>query len=163
MIIVPATSVLPHEAIWLAENSRGKRLIVEIGSCYGYSTVALATHAKKVIAVDDFKGCRDLGMSDEARGCIFDVFKEITKGYNNIEVDCTDHADYIPPIDCDMAFIDGDHSYENVHRDISRFLERTNLLLCGHDYTWWPGVKMAVDELLPGVEFFSDNLWFKQL
>jgi len=52
----------------------------------------------------------------------------------------------------DMAFIDGSHEYETVHADIILY---SNLLcpgglLSGHDYGQiWPGVRAAVDELLP--------------
>lgn len=53
----------------------------------------------------------------------------------------------------DYVFIDADHRYESVKRDIEAWLPRTRKVLAGHDYCpSHPGVMRAVDELLPGRE-----------
>jgi hypothetical protein len=50
-----------------------------------------------------------------------------------------------------MVFIDGAHDYESVKRDILTWSARLRPggLLCGHDRNQ-PGVRRAIDELLPG-------------
>ena len=51
----------------------------------------------------------------------------------------------------DLVFVDGDHSYEAVKRDIEMWLPkiRKGGLLIGHDYCdKWLGVRKAVDEML---------------
>ncbi len=64
----------------------------------------------------------------------------------------------------DLVFIDGDHSYEEVKRDIilwSPKVKRSGVLV-GHDYNHrkHPGVKLAVDECFPeGVHRYKDKVW----
>ena len=52
-----------------------------------------------------------------------------------------------------LVFLDGDHRYEAVKTDINAWKDIVppEGLFCGHDYTLcYPGVVMAVQELLPG-------------
>lgn len=48
----------------------------------------------------------------------------------------------------DFAYLDGDHSYEQVRKDLSAYypLIKAGGILCGDDYDVHPGVKRAVDE-----------------
>lgn len=76
----------------------------------------------------------------------------------------------VDPQSLDFAFIDADHSYEAVKRDIAVW--RTNIkpggLLCGHDYGMWEdrgfGVRQAVDEACERhgwtLELGEDSTWF---
>jgi hypothetical protein len=54
----------------------------------------------------------------------------------------------VPLHSLDFCFIDGDHRYESVKRDIELWRPRTRILLCGHDYggKHHKGVDKAVDE-----------------
>lgn len=64
----------------------------------------------------------------------------------------------------DFVWIDADHSAEAVRSDIltwSRALRPDGWLL-GHDINW-PGVREAVDELVPGYEIGPDVVWFRPL
>lgn len=160
--MIGRTFMRDNELAWLTEQAKGKELVVEFGSCYGHSTRALADSAMRVIAVDDFRGPRDQDIEPLERQNIFTDFLENLKDYQNITVMKCDHAEYVVP-DCDMAFIDGDHGYDNIKRDLLKFINRKNLFLCGHDYEWWPSVKQAVDELIPDVEVYDGNVWYKQL
>lgn len=62
---------------------------------------------------------------------------------------------------CDFVFIDGDHSYEGVRRDIKAWMSRVKPggLMCGHDITR-AGVRRAVDELLGDIDKDDDKTWF---
>jgi hypothetical protein len=69
-----------------------------------------------------------------------------------------------------FVFIDGDHSYAGVKRDIAlwRGLVEPGGLLCGHDYSSSPAkrgeVKRAVDEIFPsGVKTGQNSTWFVRL
>jgi hypothetical protein len=65
----------------------------------------------------------------------------------------------------DFVFIDGNHRYEYVGKDILAWgpLVKTGGWLCGHDYghEGCEGVKMAVDEIFPTqAETGPDFTWF---
>jgi predicted O-methyltransferase YrrM len=61
----------------------------------------------------------------------------------------------------DFALIDGSHEYQDVIDDITEWLKRLKpgAMLAGDDYAW-PGVRQAVDELLPGADIIDHlGLW----
>lgn len=83
---------------------------------------------------------------------------ELIKAYTH------EAAKQVPDESLDFIFIDADHSYEGCKRDIidwSPKLKRTGWLL-GHDINW-PGVRKAVDELVPGYEIGPNVVWFRPL
>lgn len=65
----------------------------------------------------------------------------------------------------DFVFIDADHSYESVYRDIVAWKPKVKIggLLAGHDFSeYHPGVVKAVVELLPGYQTNGNgNSWKK--
>jgi Predicted O-methyltransferase len=160
IIDIPGATRL-NELEWLNEHARGKKCIVELGTYLGRSTIALASGGK-VYAVDDFIGDRSEIISDEDRAKIYERFLHNIKGFPNIYPVICDHADYDPPDEVDMVFIDGSHKYNDVIRDILKYKHRDNILICGHDYLWWPSVKEAVDKMFgfDGYKVYDDNLWY---
>lgn len=60
----------------------------------------------------------------------------------------------------DMVFIDGMHDLANVKADILAWRSKVKPggLFAGHDYDQ-PGVKLAVDELVPGIQV-EDTVWW---
>jgi predicted O-methyltransferase YrrM len=65
----------------------------------------------------------------------------------------------------DFIFIDGDHSYEGVSKDIDAWypLIKSSGILCGHDYgRGFKGVKQAVDERFKEseIELGDDTTYF---
>lgn len=83
-------------------------------------------------------------------------------------------AGMVPDDHFDFVFIDADHSYEAVKRDIQDWLPKVKPggWLCGHDFgkkwaNWGKSgvgeqypVKKAVEELLPGYELDVNDTWF---
>ncbi len=141
--------------------------IVEIGSFKGKSTAALAlgssllsSRKRPVYAIDPF---------------VVPPYEEFE---NNMKMHGLDR--FVIPIkkhsyeaceDCPESiaalFIDGDHNYESVRRDIADYIPRVvkGGIAAFHDYsTYWPGVVKAVDELCGNKEFkiitIYDNLLF---
>lgn len=65
----------------------------------------------------------------------------------------------------DYVFLDADHSYEGVVKDINAWMPKIKKsgALIGHDYHF-PGVRQAVDELLPGVIITDiDHCWYYEI
>lgn len=144
--------LLEEEGRALAELAAGKR-VLEIGSYCGRSTICLAQTAEQVTAVDTWNGAgtprpRNTRGECERNLAAYDVSPKVI-----LEEGVPAEGEY------DLAFIDGDHSYEAVRADIERSLEvlAPEGLLAFHDYrdhagqhdgNWDPGVNDAVDELI---------------
>lgn len=66
----------------------------------------------------------------------------------------------------DFVFIDADHTYESVAKDIQAWYPKVKLggILSGHDYPTWGGVKKAVDEFVKRnnykLQTFKGGVWF---
>ena len=153
-----------EELAWLAEQARDKKSIVEIGSWKGRSTkaLALAQEDGKVYAVDHWRGNPGgdaTGVEAEARGGAAirgeftgHLLPEIERG--RVWPIQADHARLVETLEAcggfagaDMVFIDGDHAYEAVARDIRSALAivKPGGLIAGHDLNE-PGVAKAVQE-----------------
>lgn len=140
---------------WLAWSARDKHVIVELGCYKGRSTRAMADHCPgRVWAVDDFLTGGDSGA--EAKACFAEEFAANLRDLipDKVIPVALDHAHAarlsVVPY---MVFIDGDHSHAAARRDICawKFKLAPGGLLCGHDFgNGYPGVDMAVEELLPG-------------
>jgi len=154
-----------EELAYLAEKAKSATCVVELGSWKGRSTKAMAMTCKgKIYAVDSWRGSTEgdaTGVEAEQRG------RETIKGefYDNVAIE---HKNVVVT-DCehafagtslkhlagtvDFAFVDGDHSFEHVKRDILTCLDlmAPGGILSGHDLNE-PGVAKAVNELLPGAK-----------
>ena len=65
----------------------------------------------------------------------------------------------------DFIYIDANHTYESVSRDITDWLPKTNYLIGGHDYqNEWPDVIQAVNDNF-GVpdQQFQDTSWLSRI
>lgn len=141
------------ELEWLATQALDHERIVEIGSYLGRSTRALGDNTKGVVyAVDNFKGVQDMTIPAAIRDNVFELFVYNTGtliSKDKVIPVLTDHSVAEVPITPDMVFIDGDHTYEAVKRDIQKWLPRLSKggLLCGHDIQF-DDVKKAVKEVI---------------
>lgn len=65
----------------------------------------------------------------------------------------------------DFVWIDGDHSYEQVKKDIMNAMNiiKDGGLIGGHDYKNGVGVKIAVDEIFKKFETGDDSTWWQIL
>lgn len=64
----------------------------------------------------------------------------------------------------DICFIDGSHAYDYVRNDSARAFEmvRPGGLIVWHDYSSWPGVTEALDELHRTVPAFASLSWIEE-
>jgi predicted O-methyltransferase YrrM len=72
-------------------------------------------------------------------------------------------ADQLPDNFVDIIFIDADHSYEAVKKDIIKFTPKLKSggLLTGHDIDY-PGVNQAVNELIKEFDVGPNFVWIKK-
>ncbi len=158
------------ELIWLAEQARQHRRIVEVGSWLGRSAVALADNCPGwVYCVDLWDGNLAPGISGggwTAEAC-YEAFSHNMGGRINViplQMSSLQAASWaFPLLPFDMIFLDADHSYEAVKADIQawRPLLVPGGLLCGHDFSEeFDGVRRAVRELLPNYHLGPGWLWY---
>ena len=100
-----------------------------------------------------------------------DIKKEFfinTRHFDNIEL-IEDYSynvvDNFEDKSIDFIYIDGEHDYESVKKDIELYLPKLkdSGIIGGHDFsTQWPGVRRAVNETL-GIpnHVYGDHSWLK--
>lgn len=157
---------------WLAERAGSHQVIVEIGSYLGRSTRAMVDNtAGLIIAIDDWYGPRDVQIPDYERRTIMDRFLQNFSdiGKDRLQYVRVDHhnlTDKMPLITPDMIFIDGDHAYESVQRDLKWATSvMKHGLLCGHDQEY-PSVRRALFEFFPSFRRatdFDSSIWWREL
>lgn len=136
-----------HALFLLAKKGWGNGVILEIGAYHGKSTIALAlgsavSDGEEVISIDPhayetskifMDNIRVMGVAERVRP-IFKTSEEARKNFDK-------------PIR--LLFIDGDHAYESVKKDIMLW---NDLVIDGgvivfHDLNW-ESVFKAIDELI---------------
>ena len=160
---------------WLVDtikNNPELTTIAEVGVFQGESLCKYAPSVKerngKIYAIDWFQGnIHEVYQGSEMKQLHYfrTEQSEIDKIYQSliddlIKIDCLDivvilrgdssqMADEIPDKSLDLCFIDGDHTYEGVCKDITAYQNKVkdDGILSGHDYDQ-PEVRRAVDEYL---------------
>ena len=153
--------------------STGSRF-VEIGSWKGRSAAFMAVeinNSGKIIQFD----CVDtwLGSSTEKQHCedadvkngtLFDAFianiDPIKHLVNPVVADSVSAAKLYQDKSVDFVFIDGDHRYEMVVRDIEAWFPKLKIggIIAGHDYAWCTDVRRAVHDYFgQGVSKYEDQ------
>lgn len=138
---------------------------VEVGSWRGRSTaymaVTIANSGKQIKfdAVDTWKGSLDEEVHQNDPSVINDTLYDeflanmepVKNIVNPIRMASMDAVKLYEDNSLDFVLIDGSHEYELVKQDLTEWLKKLKpgAMLAGDDYEW-PGVKQAVNELLPG-------------
>jgi predicted O-methyltransferase YrrM len=146
-----------REAAELARLAAGK-IVLEVGTFKGFGAILMAqAGARMVHAVDWHRGDGDLGPRDTLCAWWTNVRR------HHVEDQVVGHVgrsvDVLPtfePQSFDFAFVDADHQYEAVVRDLHLVipLVRPAGVIACHDYSSvWPGVVQAVDELVAHPEY----------
>ena len=165
--MINLTSELGHAF----ENIKNTTM-VEIGSYKGESTLMFASSFAfdTIYAIDPL-----VGMSDS----IQEAFNENTKwfkgngtGIGDIKVEhikeySFDAVDRFEDESLDFVYVDGDHSFTNVVKDIGLYLPKIKKsgFIGGHDYSpEHPGVKEAIQYFgFKNGLFFADTSWLAKL
>jgi len=164
-------------------------VVVEIGAWVGHSTICLAATLKekggRIYTIDTFKGegtdlATYVGIDPE------NILKQniVKNGYSLDEITVIngrsdDVVDQVPD-EIDLLFIDGDHRYSQVCRDIDNYSPKVKGggcgIICGHDFDRYDyderyieqdaerghhhGVVKAVMERYPHVSRLPSSVWF---
>lgn len=134
------------------------RSVLEIGCYQGVSTEFWLLHCRRVVAVDPWPD-HAVYRRFLAR-CGHYPNLEMVRGYSPSAVENSVTGPF------DMVYIDGDHSYEAVKRDIAVAKLAGTTWIAGHDHGGnCPGVDQAVKEIntLGRGLFCSDGSWLVRL
>lgn len=154
-------------------------IFVELGAWKGKSTcftcIEILNQKKKMtyLTVDTFKGVHE---GEQAKAYkqfkdenILAQFLHNTRPvYGLFEYHIGGSADAANRHDdqtIDVIFIDASHSKEDVLKDIKAWLPKMKPggMMAGHDYTSWPGVKKAVDQMFKSIDKVQNDCWFKTI
>jgi predicted O-methyltransferase YrrM len=149
-------------------SSPTPKTMIEIGSYMGESTMMFAAVGlfDTIHSIEPHSGSEEFnklyGYSWE------DVKKEYkinTRYFDNI----IHHQDYSHNVvdmfednSIDFIYIDAEHTYESVKRDLELYLPKLKRggTIGGHDYhEVWPGVCNAIDEKFTNITRFIDTSW----
>lgn len=156
----------------LVENCRPDGTIVELGAWKGRSSAFLVVEAKnkspniKIHIVDTWLGSGEhtVGMTDGLYEKFISNMAPLNGHYQAHRMTTDDAAPLFEDGSLDSVFIDADHTYEAVKRDIANWMPKVRKggILAGHDYIHtWPGVIQAVNESISGFSTM-EQCWFKQ-
>lgn len=145
--------------------------MIEIGSYMGESTQIFASSQgfNHIIAIDPLDGYEEFSeMFKYDWKTVEKEFKINTRYFDNITL-LKDYSynvvDTIEDNSQHLVYIDGDHSYDSVKKDIELFLPKIKEggIIAGHDFTpGHPGVIDAVFESFDkeDIQVFEDESWF---
>tara|TARA_Y100000004_G_C8911674_1_gene411194 strand:- start:334 stop:915 length:582 start_codon:yes stop_codon:yes gene_type:complete len=165
-------NLIGHVSYFLNYKDNSKML--EIGCHMGESTLMFcASNAfDEIHCMDPFKGEEEgndmlkIGWDEVKR-----EFWTNTRHFSNkirLHQDFSyNMVDKFPDKYFDFIYIDANHTYEDVKKDILSYLPKTNTLIGGHDYNpgVWDGVVKAVDEIFPNnkIHVHLDTSWLVNL
>jgi hypothetical protein len=140
-------------------NAKDGDVFVELGSWKGASSscmaVEIANSNKKIdfVCVDSFEGdtgLKSCGFSSEGQLNFFlDNMKPVEGFYRYIQSDSSKAADLFENESVDLVFIDAEHTYDSVKKDILSWLPKIKKggTISGHDFmAGHEGVERAVFE-----------------
>lgn len=134
---------------------------VEVGVCYGRSAAFMAVEIEnsgkeiRQHLVDKWSDEAEYHFVNRAVGEPFDC--ALYRG------DSAEAADYFDDGSVDFCFIDADHSYEGVKRDILAWLPKVadGGAIGGHDHTAeFPGVVVAVAQIFGSFAVHRGTSWY---
>lgn len=163
---------------WLIDmiQQNDYKIGAEIGCMVGNTTYRLLKHCPdlRLYAVDLWKNRQDIFTVDSRE--VYDQwdFSQIKKVFDRQTAPYVDRlhvmrgiswdmAMYVQEEELDFVFIDADHGYESVLKDIKAWTPKLKPggLLSGHDSDL-PTVRQALDELLDSswLHFAEDKVWY---
>ena len=166
---------VPVYRSFVSRGPDGGRM-AEVGTWKGKSLCSVADIIIKknlsVVAVDTFEGTVSEGNQacGEPAVLIQNIFEHNLKKFKIadrtqvIKGDSAESASLFPDNHFNMVFIDADHSYESVQKDIEAWWPKVKPggILCGHDWLWHWSVARALKEKFGEESIHTDlcNMWY---
>lgn len=137
------------------------KILLEIGSATGDSIEIFheCNNDIVIVSIDPWDWANPMfNLSKEET---YEFFLNRTKDWNVIPIKEHSHniVNLFPDNFFDAIYIDADHSYYSVKKDIEMSLPKTKGWLGGHDYSEKYGTVRAVHETTNNVQVFSDTSW----
>jgi hypothetical protein len=143
--------------------------MIEIGAYMGESTMMIACTGlfKTTYVIEPHKGEEEFNKEMEYDwDVVKDEYIKNTRYFDNITL-ISDYSynvvDRFEDKSIDFIYIDANHSYEDVKRDLELYYPKlkSDGVIGGHDFNdRWPGVKKAVTEVIGiPVQLFEDDSW----
>jgi predicted O-methyltransferase YrrM len=137
---------------WLSKQDEAElrrlatgKTVLELGAWHGRSTVVLSDVAKYVVSVDRHEGIAGTDDSDS-----LPEYLEHVRPLRNVALVVAHFQDFVPLLSpfgaFGLAFIDGDHDYRAVLRDIALALHVDPPVVAMHDYDY-DEVRQAATEV----------------
>ena len=153
-------------------------VFVEVGCWKGksisYMGVEIVNSGKQIkcYAVDTWRGSEEHQAEDVIiNDTLFDLFLKNTESLSHVITPVRKPSieaakDFVDG-SIDIVYIDANHTYEEVKKDIQAWLPKIKKggIISGHDYGGWDGVTRAVNEAFPtGIVTSSVGAtWYKEL
>lgn len=145
---------------------------VEVGAWKGKSAAFMAVEILKsgkdirFDTVDHFIGVGPRMTPEQKAKRFFAYYGECLTNLRGVNVNViplasVEAANLYEDNSLDFVFIDANHAYPFVKKDIKVWLPKVKHggVLAGHDYTNYNSVRKAVDEIFPNVKQVSDKCW----
>ena len=141
--------------------------VVEVGSWAGRSAIIMADAGATVFCVDHWQGNKNdsgtAGVDGDAahRAFLENTAKHRAAGkitYCRMSSEDASRHCTLGGKRFDIAYIDAEHDYESVKRDIALWTHLADHVVSGHDYHSFPGVKQAVSEAFKS-HWVTGNVW----
>lgn len=147
------------------------KTFVELGVWLGHSVSFLAANLSDdciIYAIDLFDESTAHKRYDHLNGLRYQLFEKNIQNFKHmiksIQSCSWVAADMFNDDSVDFVFIDADHSYESVCKDIDRWSAKIKRggMLAGHDYFNADGVRLAVDEKVQNVKLYH-SCWYSYI
>ena len=172
MTLLPGGGGSMNTYIDLARSLPDKAEIVEVGSFYGGSVIALAAatldKSPRIVSVESFTGNLDNTVDGHSLPPVDDYIKNVKTTWpylniNTIALPGQLAAKNFADNSLDMVFIDGDHSTDAVKRDIRLWWPKIKQcgIIAGDDYSW-KSVEVAVKSELTDVQNKNSVWWVEK-
>lgn len=140
--------------------------IIEVGALFGLTTQFISSHKspdKELITIENFTWNPFFIPPDDHRAFIYRILYDAHRCRNTRVFDGDSSSFYssYEGVRPSMVFIDADHQYESVLKDLEWACRMKIPIISGHDYSdLWPGVKKAVNETFPSAQIrLSGSVW----